>query len=161
MQLRIWWQDETWYDVKFCWSQWKLVELSIKGMLHSPWIHMSCGKFLRLLACTVFSSFGSFSSFKHTQFLSPMCLQFSLYSELLLLLNSEYLISSYSSTTQIPLQVATVFFSFFFHIFHTGFLSQEFLPMLHFCNSHWHHHFLFSNYIFLSILYIIQYWEGR
>lgn len=160
MQLRILWQAETWYDVKFCWSQWTLVELSIKGMSHSPRIHVSCGKSLRLLVCTVFSSFGSFLYFKHAPFLSPMCLQFSFYSEFLLLLNSEYLISSYSSSIQLPLQVATVFFPFF-RIFHTGFLSREFLSMLHFCNSHWHHHFLFSYSILLSILYFIQYWEGR
>lgn len=127
MQLRIWWQAETWYGVKFCWSQWKLVELSIKGMFHSPWIHMSCGKSLRLLACTVFFSFGSFPSFKHTHFLSPMCLQFPLYSEFLLLLNSEYLISSYSSTNQLPLQVATVFFPSFFTSSHWLFIPRVFI----------------------------------
>lgn len=111
LQLRISWQAETSYDVKFCWSQWKLVELSIKGMSHSP-VSMSCGKSLRLLTCRVKSVECSpplvlFLCFKHAPFLSPMWLQFwfSFYSELLLLLNSEYLISSYSNTLQLPLQV--------------------------------------------------------
>lgn len=125
MQLRILWQAETWYDVKFCWSQWKLVELSIKGTSHSPHVHVSSGKSLRLLACTVFISFGSFSYFKHAPFLSPMCLQFSFYSEFLLVLNSEYLISSYSSTIQLSLQVATVF-PFFFTSFTLAFYPGNF-----------------------------------
>lgn len=153
MQLRILWQAETWCDVKFCWSQWKLVELSIKGTSLSPYVHVSW---------QIPESFSMYSVrflwlffLFQTHSLSPMCLQFSFHSEFLLLLNSEYLISNYSSTIQLPLQVATVFFPFFC-IFHTGFLSWEFLINAAFLQLSLASPFSFFLFHLLSILYFIH-----
>lgn len=159
MQLEVLWQAGKLYDVNVCGSRWKLLGLSIKVTSHSLGVHVSCSKSQRLLACTVFFYFGSFCSFKHSHSLSHMPSLFFFIVSFLLLLYSEYLISSYSGTIQLPLQVGIVFFFFFFppHIFQNDILFQQFLSMLHSWNSHWHHHFLFFLFCFSfhSIFYTV------
>lgn len=137
MQLEVLWQAGKLYDVNVCGSRWKLLGLSIKVTSHSLGVHVSCSKSQRLLACTVFFYFGSFCSFKHSHSLSHMPSLFFFIVSFLLLLYSEYLISSYSGTIQLPLQVGIVFFFFFF--------SPSYLSEWHFISA------VFINAAFLKL----------
>ena len=101
------------------------MELSIKGTSHSARIHALCQipETFSMYSVLLLWPFFLFQ----TCFLSPMCTLFSLYSGFLLLLNSEYLISSYSSAIQLPLQVATVFFPFLSQFSHWLFIPGVFI----------------------------------
>lgn len=161
MQLEVLWQAGKLYDVNVCGSRWKLLGLSIKVTSHSLGVHVSCSKSQRLLACTVFFYFGSFCSFKHSHSLSHMPSLFFFIVSFLLLLYSEYLISSYSGTIQLPLQVGIVFFFFFFPLisFRMTFYFSSFYQCCILETLTGTTIFFFSCSALASILYFIQYWE--
>lgn len=88
----------------------------------------------------------------------PCAFSFLFTVSFLLLLYSEYLISSCSGTIQLPLQVATVAFFFFPpHLSHWQFfINAAFFATLTGITS-----FIFSYSALISILYFIQYREQR